>query len=529
MCSNRGIALPILRNVVCPKRNNKTTETVLNNDDEERLRPGPIMADFIPNEIVQSDAEGNILRYNVVDVDSAEELSNCHIQSADLESNPFDMDIDMHNTPDKTNTSIDDMNLIDLLNVSDNSEQTSSETHTHKTSTRLSINDALRVLTLLQTHKQANKARVWDNRTVEDVSNMWLNEENLMKFKDVELRVLVKYLKGRRDIDNSTYNLKESDAKYLKLEKLCKVFAFEENQKAKRHQPKPRIQNRTPKSLSALSKKIISGKQMPKEVLNIIYARFCWPAKLQKWREDSPLKDDIKIEGTEEPQFWFYIPEYSSKRNQLEVKCIDSSHLLTRTRRKICKGGIESMTNHPWMKVALQRNTYLSLVMVEDIVDPMSVPMALTHISEQVEQAMISNGDLKSASFCHDFREWWQSEDTAGINAAERISMRTNLRERLLKHVDFGRFPPPGAYVKGWPSQLWEALLASIDAKAILYSLCKNGTYNVRAFSSMMCETFFSELYHQDQSGHGAVSAEDFSHFIGGTIEQLNTRLDTDR
>ena len=55
---------------------------------------------------------------------------------------------------------------------------------------------------------------------------------------------------------------------------------------------------------------------------------------------------------------WFYLPEFSQSRGQFEVKCIDSSHLLTRARRKACKGGIKGLSNERWLKVARKKYTF---------------------------------------------------------------------------------------------------------------------------------------------------------------------------
>lgn len=268
---------------------------------------------------------------------------------------------------------------------------------------------------------------------------------------------------------------------------------------------------------------------MSKHVINVSYAEFIWPSRLQKWYDNSFVDNKVKIDDTNLPEFWFYIPEFSLTRDQLEVRCIDSSHLLTRTRRKICKGGIENLTNEPWLKVAKEKKTFLSRIMVEDISDPMSVSMALTHISDSVENSMRDNGDIKAADLCKDIRQWWHAEDEPGIPAKERILLRSSLRKRLLSYIDFGHFPPPTQYIQGWPIQLWEALISSIDAKALLYSLTKTNTYNSRAFSSLMGETFFSELTNDDKRGQGTVTTEEFGYFVGNSVEQMQTRLDPER
>ena len=109
------------------------------------------------------------------------------------------------------------------------------------------------------------------------------------------------------------------------------------------------------------------------------------------------------------------------------------------------------------------------------------------------------------------------------------MSMRMNLRRRLLSYIDFSHFPPPSSHINGWPSQLWEALVANIDAKLLLYKICRKNTYNVRAFSSMMGETYFSELTLYDRRGHGTVTTEEFGQFIQTSAEKLHMRLDPER
>lgn len=301
------------------------------------------------------------------------------------------------------------------------------------------------------------------------------------------------------------------------------------------------------------------GKTFRKIDLNIIYAEYIWDQKLRDWYNNFPIDeafpDFITTQGQSKPDFehiteaknvddqsshvnnnmsdlseqFFYAPSTSAERNQIEVYCVDSSHLLTRIRRKICKGGIEGFTSAAWKKVAKSKKTNLSLGMIDCILDPMSVPVALSHISESVETEMRSNNTIKEADHCRDIRHWWQAEDNRGICAKERIILRMSLRNRLLKCHTAGHFPPPGMYVSGWPVQLWEAMISNIDSKILLYYLSKTNTYNVRAFSSMMGETFFSELTLFDRRGQGTVTSPEFGRFIIDTVEKIHTRLDPER
>ncbi|XP_060561338.1 uncharacterized protein LOC132721103 [Ruditapes philippinarum] len=281
------------------------------------------------------------------------------------------------------------------------------------------------------------------------------------------------------------------------------------------------------KSLRELSAKVVSN--MSKQVLNCALAEIIWSEKYEDWKLQTRVSQNCYIEGIGISREWFYHPEYSTNRSQLEVKCIDATHLLTRTRRKCCKGGLDGITNEAWKAVAKTGNTFLTPIMVEEITDPMSSAMAATHFSEDVEEEMYKLGYTDAANLCKDVRLWWEAEDCSGFSALERFTMRENLRQRLLSHVKFNKYPPPSKYVAGWPLQLWEALIAHIDAKTLLYSLCHGGTCNVRAFSSLVGETFFSELVLHDKTGCGTVTAAEFGRFIGAASEQLHVRHDPNR
>ena len=76
------------------------------------------------------------------------------------------------------------------------------------------------------------------------------------------------------------------------------------------------------------------------------------------------------------------------------------------------------------------------------------------------------------------------------------------------------------------PIQLWEGILVNIDAKSYVHSLTDDGTYTVRAFSSMMGETFLSDLILNDKRGQGW---KEFGEYICYSAEQLQIRLDQDR
>lgn len=64
-----------------------------------------------------------------------------------------------------------------------------------------------------------------------------------------------------------------------------------------------------------------------------------------------------------------------------------------------------NISQRPWVDVAHSQKTLLTPIMVEDLVDTMSVLMAVTHFQKDEEECMRKLGYYKSASLCHDVRE----------------------------------------------------------------------------------------------------------------------------
>ena len=386
----------------------------------------------------------------------------------------------------------------------------------------LSEDDASKILMMLRMDKSSNSKKKWDSVSTTDLIEMFKTTESISKLLNSELSVILQFLKKMKktkDVDP-----KETKTKYAKVVLLANVF----NLQAPAAQQKRKSTRNSMKSLSELSLKVLIS-TLTKHTMNRIYAELIWPEKYQAWVANGPTKASVCLDDKQIIDQWFYIPEYSERRGQLEVRCIDATHLLTRTRRKSCRGGLDNSSKSSWLNVAKTGKTKLTPIMIEEISEPMSAAMATTHFSEEVENEMRLQGDNKTADLCQDIRLWWYAEDKAGISAKERVQNRSLLRERLLGGYDFGSFPPATMYVNGWPIQLWEALIAHIDAKALLYALCHGGTYNVRAFSSLAGETFFSELSLNDKRGQGTVTTEEFGQFVGNSIEQMQARLDPTR
>ena len=124
--------------------------------------------------------------------------------------------------------------------------------------------------------------------------------------------------------------------------------------------------------------------------------------------------------------------------------------------------------------------------MVDDLVDKQSNSYAQTHFSEPVEIEMIKNGDVNEAQLCRLIRRWYEAEDEAAISAPARIERWLDLKEYLLKDVDFDIMPPLTQLMKGFSTIAFEGFLHGLDTKIQLYTLC--GSYCVRTASSLPAE-----------------------------------------
>ncbi|WAR11034.1 hypothetical protein MAR_036110 [Mya arenaria] len=74
-----------------------------------------------------------------------------------------------------------------------------------------------------------------------------------------------------------------------------------------------------------------------KHALNIIYAKLTWPEIYKQWKKHGPSQTHLTSNAECLIQNWFCQPEYSDRSERFEVRCIDATHLLTRTRRKSCR------------------------------------------------------------------------------------------------------------------------------------------------------------------------------------------------
>ena len=100
------------------------------------------------------------------------------------------------------------------------------------------------------------------------------------------------------------------------------------------------------KILVQLSKGIILNSLYPTVCLQVSYANALHKAAKSKWMQEAKILLTVTIPRklVQKPPAEFQMfcfPEYSEKREQLEPRILDYSHILTNMRMHICKSGYD--------------------------------------------------------------------------------------------------------------------------------------------------------------------------------------------
>ncbi|XP_035687318.1 uncharacterized protein LOC118423289 [Branchiostoma floridae] len=486
-------------------------------DDDTSLLP---MLDTLPLETPSDNEKGT----RGAACSAFEEIFN-ELQNSDADAD--NVDIQNEEEIEQMDT---DGGVYAELDQTQREEVDSEQTHeADQPKHQLSESEYREILEQLMHDEKANVDGRWNNKNLEDFKGKFSSAAVLdSSFRNVELNCIVECLKSSVQLQ-ACEAIMRSWPKYRKVNALCDILADGSHVEVKRRR------TRVMMPLSVLCEKVLLSNQYPKQALNVSLSEYRYAVKQKEWEGTSAISNDVKVEGTSEPAAWFYKPEFSTERSQLEVSCIDGDHLLTRWRAHCARGNVKGLKRDAWIQVAKDRSTSLNISMVEDMLDAQSVPIACIFFSSEVQDKMVQLGFSTEALFVRHIREGLiVAHDQPGISAAERANMRFRLRSFLMHGISFHTFPPPGRYIYsaaiGYPWQIWEDTVASIEAHMILYPLVKQGSYNQRAFSSSLCEQFFSEMTGDDKTGHcGTLTAVELTRHFGTVCEILATRLDPHR
>lgn len=136
-----------------------------------------------------------------------------------------------------------------------------------------------------------------------------------------------------------------------KLTKLCKLIAQVNFNRDLVSHRKSRTHN--PKSLKELRSDVLSIK-IPNVCLNIVWAAYIWPSKLGICKDFSLVLDNVKVQV---PGLLVLSSRIQWTRS-IWGKIHRFFYFLTRIQRECCKGGLEHISQKPWVDVARSRKTH---------------------------------------------------------------------------------------------------------------------------------------------------------------------------
>ena len=205
-----------------------------------------------------------------------------------------------------------------------------------------------------------------------------------------------------------------------------------------------------------------------------------------------PNENATEVESVLE---YFSIPELAIKRDQVEFRTMDHTHMLTNMRNHILTYGYEYCKKEHFVHLADNRPNILSHAFVCDKVDTQNAFFAMKMFSHPVEDYMRDEGFNETVDFVQLVRHWHSACNMRGISVDERIWKLYDMHEFLAQDVNLDHFPLKYTrYICGMPVQTYKAILQNISMRLQLYKFAFDGCYNVHAVSTLSNESFFSDL-----------------------------------
>ena len=138
--------------------------------------------------------------------------------------------------------------------------------------------------------------------------------------------------------------------------------------------------------------------------------------------------------------------------------------------------------------------------------------------AKEVEEILLSNGHYSEVDFVQNTRNWFRACDERGMEITDRIKYLNTMYEYMVGKCNFSDYPPPMTHVQGIPIKTYEALLHTISTRFSLFGLSATNTYNTRSISTLVVESFFSDLTRFEFSGLGAPKAVDIPKLISHVV-----------
>ena len=180
----------------------------------------------------------------------------------------------------------------------------------------------------------------------------------------------------------------------------------------------------------------------------------------------------IYIEPIERHFQFFAYPEFYNKREFVEKRTFDPTHILTNMHAHVCKKGFQKVCAEAFLEVSKRNNDLLSRALLTEDVDKQNLEVAL-HIFREVENDIRIHGDKATADFIKLLWLWFMASDGRGIVLEDRLNWLIDMHEYLMHFYDPEQFPPPSTHIYRLPIQSFEMTLQTISARIFMYIFAK--------------------------------------------------------
>ena len=282
-----------------------------------------------------------LLSYIPIDVINADgNLMNDLIRDAEL------VNINIHESNDAIESDREEDDNISVLS--------DAESEAGNVENKSMLSDILRSLIKLG-HKV-----MWKEITPHQLFHEYLHSANsiahffIVKELDI-INDIVKLYTGQ-------YIFKKSNCKEVKVNKLCAKFG-DKSTWSSGHKRLKYV-----KSLKSMCLQL-TKKDVLKKVIRVVAAGIKYQFDYEEWCQNKTIPLDVPTHHRKETFNLFCYPEYSEKRQQLEPRTIEPTHMFTNLRAHVCHKGFDNVSRNAFIRVTESNPELLKRTLVTEIVD----------------------------------------------------------------------------------------------------------------------------------------------------------------
>ena len=214
--------------------------------------------------------------------------------------------------------------------------------------------------------------------------------------------------------------------KFNKWQNVNMIVAAFNSQQVLEGPPKIEHQKKSIPSLQYMCRQVLLDKNYPTLCVQLSYAfavhqinKYLWDLYARtEIMGYVPNEDATEVESVLE---YFSIPEFSIRRDQVEFRTMDYTHMLTNMCNHILTYGYEYCKKEHFVHLADNRPDILSHAFVCDKVDTQNTFFTMKMFSHPVEDYMCDEGFNETADFVQLVRHWHSTCNMRGISVDERI------------------------------------------------------------------------------------------------------------